>query len=118
MKTGIDVVEIARFNNIDIEKFMNRFCCNNEIEYIKTKTNKAQTLAGIYACKEAVLKAFKIGIGNKLSLKKVEIFHDNGVPYLNINKSIEKLLKINNAKEVDVNISHSENIAIAICIIL
>lgn len=118
MKTGIDLVEISRFKNIDINIFIKRFFTKNERDYVNSKNNKQQTIAGIFACKEAVLKAFKLGIGKGIKLTDIEICHIDGAPRINRNEIIEKYLKENNCKEIDVNISHSENIAIAICIIL
>lgn len=118
MKTGIDIVEISRFNDIDINNFMNRFFTKNEIEYVNTKNNKLQTIAGIFACKEAVLKAFKLGIGKGIKLTDIEICHNDGAPFIFENQIIKQYLKQYNLKEIDVNISHSKTSAIAICIIL
>ena len=118
MKTGIDIIEISRFCNININKFINKYFTNIEKEYINGKKNKDETIAGIFACKEAVLKAFKLGIGKGIKLKEIEIYHINGVPFVKKNKIIEKYLKLNNCNEIEINISHSKKDAIAICIIL
>lgn len=118
MKTGIDIVEIDRFKNLDTDSFINKYFTDYEKEYIKSKKNFEQTLAGLYACKEAILKAFKIGIGNGIKLKEIEIYHVNGVPFVKNNQVIEKFLNVNNCKEIDVSISHTAKEAIAICIIL
>lgn len=117
MKTGIDLVEIDRFKILDTKKFLEKYFTINEIEYISTKKNKFQTIAGLYACKEAVLKAFKIGIGQGISLKEIEIIHNNDIPEVNNTEIIKKLMINENAKEIDVNISHSDINAVAICII-
>ena len=118
MKTGIDIVEIDRFKILDTKKFLEKYFTINEIEYISTKKNKFETIAGMYACKEAVLKAFKIGIGQGISLNEIEILHSNDIPEVNNNSIIKKLMINENAKEIDVNISHSDKYAIAICIII
>lgn len=117
MKTGIDLVEIDRFKILDTKKFLEKYFTINEMDYISTKKNKYETIAGIFACKEAVLKAFKIGIGVGISLKEIEILHENNIPFVNNNEILIKLMQNEKAKEIDVNISHSENLAIAICII-
>ena len=117
MKTGIDLVEIERFKMVGYEKFLEKYFTLTEIEYCLSKKNKFETIAGIYAAKEAVLKAFKIGIGNGISLKQVEIGHFDNIPFVAENEMIKKLLKKENASQIDLSISHSENLAISICII-
>ena len=117
MKTGIDLVDIERFKMTNYEKFLEKYFTINEIEYVLKKKKKFETIAGIYAAKEAVLKAFKVGIGTGISLKQVEIGHFNNIPFVSENETIKNLLEKENLSEIDVNISHSENLAIAICII-
>lgn len=117
MKVGIDIIEIDRFKEENIDSFMKKYCSQNEIDYINKKKNRKETLAGIYSCKEAVLKAFKIGIGNGIGLKDVSIAHNNNIPFLEENEAILRLKKEFNICEIDVSISHSNKNAIAICII-
>ena len=117
MKTGIDMVEIDRFRLTNYEKFLEKYFTMSEIEYVLSKTNKFQTIAGIYASKEAVLKAFKVGIGKGISLKEIEIGHFNNIPFVTKNETIKNLLKNENLNEIDISISHTENLAISICII-
>ncbi|MGN1222568.1 MAG: holo-ACP synthase [Christensenellales bacterium] len=118
IRTGIDIIETKRFNIKHLDDFLEKYYSDEEIEYINQKDKNLQTIAGIYACKEAVLKAFKIGIGNGISLKDVVISHEKGNPYLKLNDVIKSLMAKDNLKEIDINISHSENNAIAICIII
>ncbi len=117
MKTGIDMVEVDRFKLTNYEKFLEKYFTLNEIEYCLSKKNKFETIAGIYSAKEAVLKAFKIGIGAGISLKQIEISHFNNIPYVTNNEVIKNLLLNENAKEIDINISHTQNLAISVCII-
>lgn len=117
MQVGIDIVEIERFREVDFKKFIEKYLTENEMEYLLNKHDKYETIAGIYACKEAVLKAFKIGIGNGVKLKEIEILHDNNMPILNKNKIVTRLMKERNLTDIDINISHSEINAIAICVI-
>lgn len=118
MKTGIDIEEIGRFEKINIEKFMDKYFTENEKKYVFSKKNHLETLAGIFCGKEAVLKAFKIGIGKGISLKQIEIEHNNGVPNVKRNETIENLLKKENLTEIDISISHTKNLAEAVCIII
>lgn len=117
MKVGIDIVEVERFNINNLESFLEKYYTVNEIIYINSKKNKLQTIAGIFACKESVLKAFKIGIGLSISLKEIEIGHNNNIPRLVENACVLQLKKENNITNIDVSISHTDKNAIAICII-
>ena len=117
MQVGIDIVEIERFRQVDFKKFVEKYLTEKEMQHLLKKTNKYETIAGMYACKEAVLKAFKIGIGNGVKLKEIEILYENEIPVLNKNETILNLLKKYNLKDIDINISHSDTDAIAICII-
>lgn len=106
---GIDIVKIDRFKElINNETFLNKNFNNNEIKYIN---NNITTLAGLYSCKEAFLKALKKGINN-YSLKDIEILHDdNKAPYIIFHND----LKIDN---ISVSISHDGDYAISIVSII
>ncbi len=117
MKTGIDLVDVSRFKIKNLEAFLEKYYAESEIDYILTKKNKLETIAGIFAAKEAVLKAFKIGIGNGVSLKQIEICHNKANPFVYENETIKDLLKKENCLQIDINISHTKNLATAICII-
>lgn len=64
-----------------------------------------QSLAGMFAAKEAVMKALSVGAGK---WKEIVIKHDeNGRPRVELISSIAKPLSF------DVSISHTENTAVA-----
>ena len=115
---GIDIVEISRFEELkNLEYFLEKNFSKNEIDYINKKPNKFETMAGIFSCKEAVMKAFKKGIFN-FSLTKVEVIRgENNSPEILINDEIKALLQEKNAAEINVSISHSKTHATSICII-
>ncbi len=114
MRTGIDVISTQRFDK-NKKSFIEKTFTSSEQEYVKTRKNKAESYAGLYACKEAFLKAIGVGVLNGTKLTEIEILHyENGAPYLKLNKQILKTYKI---KKVAVSISHDEGIATAICVI-
>lgn len=110
INNGIDIVYIPRFakikNNLTIIK---KLFTDAEIAYFTNKD--IDTIAGIYASKEAALKALELGI-NDISLKDIEVLHkDNGAPYLNLhNEAKEKAKDFN----LSLSISHDHDYAIAI----
>ena len=78
---GLDIVEIARFAN---EKhgasFMRRVFTDEERNYVKNSPPPTETMAGLFAAKEAISKALGTGIG-KIPFTAMEITHDtNGAP--------------------------------------
>ena len=100
------------------DSFLAKYFAEPEREYISKKNNAAQTIAGLYAAKEAVLKAFGAGIGGGINLNQVEIFHNiNGEPYLNKNSTIVDALKKLGYANASISISHDGEYAVAFCII-
>ena len=116
MEVGIDIVKIDRIEKIEnIDGFLNKYFTPNEIKYINSKHNMFETVAGLYACKEAILKSLKIGIGNGINLKELEISHDsNNAPIVEIDAKLMSFLIKVNANEIKVSISHDGDYAIAI----
>ncbi len=115
ISNGIDIVDINRFSKLlQKETFMNRYFTISEKEYIKKANNNLSTIAGIYASKEAFLKAIKKDF-NVYSFYDIEILHQDKIPYFNISPTIKKE---NNIKDISLSISHDGNYAIASVIIL
>ena len=110
ISNGIDLVSIKRFEKfIDNESFLNSIFNTEEIIYIK-KHKKLDTIAGMFAAKEAMLKSIKKGINN-YSLKDIEIIHDsNKAPsFIFYNE-----LKEYNNYNISLSISHDGDYAIAL----
>ena len=109
--TGIDLVEINRFESLkNDDNFMNKIFNVSEIDYIKKRNYNLDTIAGLYASKEAFLKAIKKGINN-YSLKDIEVYHDdNNAPYIKLHNELKEF----NDKNISLSISHDGNYAIAV----
>lgn len=109
---GIDIVETNRF----IDKFDNRIFSENEIKYAKSFASPHIHLAGFWCAKEAFLKAIGTGI-TSLLLNQIEVCHNtNNSPYLKIPENLLSKFNLKN-KQIEISISHTNNNAIAICII-
>lgn len=112
---GIDVVSISRISKIyELYKnrFLNKIFTENEINESIKKGHFISSIAGKFAAKEAFLKAHSPPY---LSFKQIEILSSkNNKPNIRIlnNKSTKKI------KNCYVSISHEEEIAIAVVIIL
>lgn len=131
MKVGIDLVLVKRFSkmaeNIDS---CTRVFTLNEIEYIKTKIGNIDlsvkkykpieyTIAGIYASKEAVLKAFGVGIAKEINITDIEITHNcNGACCVNLLGKAKQFAKDHHFKSIELSVSHDGEYATAICAII
>lgn len=113
---GIDLVKITRFSTlIEKESFKSSIFTEQELTYIEKHNNNISTMAGIFAAKEAFLKALKKGINN-YSLKEIEISHDeNNAPFLILHGQIKKDFPMEN---LSLSISHDGDYAVAVVSIL
>ncbi|MBR3674061.1 MAG: holo-ACP synthase [Clostridia bacterium] len=123
-RTGIDIVEIKRIENLINEygdKFLNRVYTEQEINYCNNKNvNKYESFAARFSAKEAVFKAISELLDNKFDMewKNVEIVNnENGRPSVVLSE--ELLEKIGNANlQIDISLSHSNISAIASVVVL
>lgn len=78
---GLDLMIISRMQkSLERPGFAKRVFAKEELEYLETKGNKAESAAGLFAAKEAIVKAMGIGIG-AIPLKEIIILHDGmGAP--------------------------------------
>ena len=115
MGIGTDIILINRFEKlINKENFLTKNFTKDEINYIKMRNNNLSTIAGIYASKEAFLKAIKKGI-NDYSLLDIEIYHDeNNAPYIKLHNKLDKIMK---NKKYDLSISHDGSYVISVVIV-
>ncbi|MGN1221672.1 MAG: holo-ACP synthase [Christensenellales bacterium] len=119
MEVGTDIVKISRIKSIkNQDRFLSKNFAENEIEYINKKNGQAQTIAGMFACKEAVLKALGIGISGGVRLNEICILHEpNGRPFVQITSQLNYFLNLKNCNTISVSISHDGDYAVAFCII-
>ena len=122
MLVRIDVIDVVRMEKfIQNERFLDKYFTPYEIEYVESHNNSRQTqsLAGLFACKEAFLKALGIGIGGGIALNEIEVYHEeSGKPQLRVNSSTGNIiLKTMNVTEIGVSISHTDEICTAICFV-
>ena len=111
---GLDLCGIGRMEKLlEDNRFLNRYFTDSEIAYIRSKGNHAaQTMAGIYAAKEAVSKA--LGSGIVFDLKEVCILHDEaGAPGCALTGKAEALGK---GDRFLLSITHEGGTAAAVCI--
>lgn len=108
---GIDFIRISRIAEaLKRQSFLNRAFTPSEREYYLKKGEKAETLAGIFAAKEATVKA--LGCGFKAARPEdIEIIYDEfGKPRAKLG---EKLRKMYSVSEIELSITHDGDFAFA-----
>ncbi|RUM64699.1 MAG: holo-ACP synthase [Sulfurospirillum sp.] len=112
--TGIDIVKIDRIEKLlerHREKALRRFLHEEEIVLAKS----AESVAGLYAAKEAVAKALGHGISATCGFHDIKIHKDqNGAPYFTLKREIVERFQI---KSCDLSITHDGGFAIAVVFI-
>jgi len=111
---GTDIVEVARIDAI-LEKyshrFLDRYFTEREKEYALSRAGTPRTIAGRFAAKEAVSKAFGTGFQGNLSMKDIEIINDaHGKPEVVL--ALHIIEQFRNPK-ILISISHEQHYAIA-----
>lgn len=114
---GIDIMEIEEVEKVDLARFLAKYFTAAEAEYVQSKFNKFETLAGLFCAKEALMKCFGLGVG-QIALKDIEILHlPSGAPYVVNSATLQQLLQQHGKTTISVSISHSKKIATAICMV-
>lgn len=116
--TGVDIIEIERIKQAieKNDKFINKIFDNIEIKYISENNNNVQTIAGMFAAKEAVAKALGYGI-REYQWKDIIIEHDAlGKPIVELSRKADIIAKKNGIVDIEITISHLKETAMAIAI--
>ncbi|MDR0850592.1 MAG: holo-ACP synthase [Christensenellaceae bacterium] len=118
MRVGIDLIEVKRFENIASNSVrMSTLFGEKEIAYFDGYKDRGVHIAGCFAAKEAVAKAFKTGFNGQITPLDIEIVHKNKVPYVNLKGGAKRFFEEQCFGGIEISISHSKTDATAICII-
>lgn len=115
---GVDVCEVSRMDSMTLDsRFVERYFSEEEHAYLMDKgVSFRQTLAGMYAAKEAFAKTLGSGVRG-FELKEVEILHSpEGQPYYGISGSALEAQKERRIERVFLSISHEAGIAVAFAV--
>jgi len=111
MQIGTDIIQVNRLEN-SLEKFgdkfKEKFLTQIEIE----NTKKIESIAGLWASKEAISKALGCGISKELRFQDIIISKNNrGQPSFELSERARKNFHI---KSSSLSISHDGGFAIAV----
>ena len=109
---GIDIVEVKRVEKlIENQKTAEKVFFSEELAYAYSNHSPAMHLAGCFCVKESVVKALGGGF-----VSEVKVLHyENGKPYVVLFGKAKELL---GDKKIDVSISHTAELATAICLVV
>ena len=115
---GCDLCEISRMEKIIGDtRFLSRYFTDAERIYILDHVKSAQTAAGLFAAKEALLKALGTGLGG-VDFEAIEIIHTPlGAPEYAMNEKLLKALHKVCAQRVFLSISHDGDYAMATAVL-
>ena len=115
---GVDLCEISRLEKTDLDsRFVERFFSDEERAYLTDRVGSlSETLAGMYAAKEAFSKALGTGVRG-FELKEVEVLHSpEGQPYYSISGKALEAQKARRIERMLLSISHDGGMAIAFAV--
>lgn len=118
---GLDVVELSRIRRLRErygERFVARFCRPEEVGRDLPAHRLDERLGGLFAAKEAVLKALGTGWARGLGLQDVEIVRlDTGQPGTRLHGAAARRLTAVGGRRVLVSITHERRYAMAVAIL-
>lgn len=119
---GTDLIEVERIRGVlerQGERFLHRVFTDEEREYCQRMKYPHKHYAARFAAKEAVAKAFTTGIGAELGWKSVSIHHGGrGEPLVRLDEPGAALLHRIGGTRVLVTLSHTDNHALAVAVIV
>jgi holo-[acyl-carrier protein] synthase len=119
---GVDLVRVERVRKA-VERsgdhFLRRVFTDQELAYCMAKAAPHQHLAARFAAKEAASKAFGTGIGAQLSWKSVSVRNGPaGEPIAILDEKALALLAAMGATGLSLTLSHTDESAIAVALLL
>jgi len=118
---GIDLVENERLEKIVAKwgtKFLKRIYTEQEIKYCSKHVYSSINYGARFAAKESFLKALGIGLGMGVTLKEIEVIHDEkGKPDLRLYGSAKKQIEKRNIEKIHLSLTHTKRYATAIIIL-
>jgi holo-[acyl-carrier protein] synthase len=111
---GTDILDIRRFERLHLtwgNKLVEKLFNNDEVPSFSSNKKFIQSLAGKFAAKEAISKAFGTGIGSHISFKDIKILKDKK------GKPVASIKKLNLEDSIHISISHSNDYAVAFAVV-
>jgi holo-[acyl-carrier protein] synthase len=118
MRLGVDLIEIERVRRA-LERhpgFRERCFTEAERAYCDSRPNPPQHYAARFAGKEAVGKALGFGVARAFAWQDVEI-SGRPKPAVRLSGRVADWARRNEAGELDLSMTHSRELAAAVCVV-
>ena len=119
--TGIDTVEIARFQKFlddGNQALLNRLFAPAEQAYCLPKKQAASCLAARFAAKEAFVKAMGTGLRDGMCWTEIEVVNDQlGKPLLRLSGRTCELFSEHGSATAHLSLSHDGGHAVALVVL-
>ena len=117
---GIDIVELSRIERIldrRGDRFVHRFCREGEAQE-RYGAARIEHLGGLFAAKEAALKALGTGWARGLAFRQVEVSRRaGGVPFLRLHGAASRRAAELGVDSIHLTISHERKHAVAFVVL-
>ena len=114
---GVDIVEVVRIEQSIArhgDHFLQRIFTEDEIAYCSKMKSPGPNYAARFAAKEAVSKAFGVGIGAQLGWLEIEVRRkENGAPFIELHRGSAEFARIRGVREIHLSLSHTAAYAVA-----
>lgn len=121
MHVGIDIVDVERIRTAikrSGEGFITRVYTAAEIDYIGNLQENAESAAGIWAAKEAAVKALGCGFRDGILFQDMHVAHEQqGRPYLVFSGRFLIVMQESGLTSASLSISHCATHAVAAVIL-
>jgi len=116
---GIDLVEVARIASLlerHGDRFLARVCRDGEVG--SRRVGLGQHVAGLFAVKEAVLKALGTGWAQGVAFRQVEVVRDEGgAPGVRLHDEAATRMAALGGTRLLVSITHERGFAAAVAVL-
>jgi holo-[acyl-carrier protein] synthase len=116
IRIGVDLVGVERVTRLvtDHEAALDELFTADEQAHWRKKRQRYEHLAGRFAAKEAVLKAFGTGLRQRMRWTDVEIVSGTaGRPEVRLHGEVAEQARKRGLEDLDLSISHAEGLAVA-----
>lgn len=116
LRVGVDILQVERMERLltEDESIVDTLFTPREQSYCAAKRRRFEHLAARFCAKEAVLKAFGTGLGQRMRWTDVEIVNQiNGRPEVRLQGEVANFAARRGLVDLDVTMSHSGGFALA-----
>ena len=118
-RVGVDAVGVQRVQRVigsDAHRRAAVFT-EQELEHCRGRRREYEHLAGRFAAKEAVLKAFGTGLRRRMRLTDVEVVNEpSGRPRIELGGAVAEFARGHGLQQLDVSLTHTEGVAVAMAV--